>query len=391
MEWFRQLGSASEPSTSTTELGSASGPSTSATEVSPPKIKRVESTAKLVLRADVALDSKWKGELPRGQCLLLIDELMDPSGVVRARVARESSPRGICVAPLGWVTALRDGEAKLKPIDGSVIGSKRTARSAVSFSPSSPGSDDTSMAARIAMRRRQSAAEREAKREQQSSAEEAVEPAAATPSAPAVSFKFVWMSAPGVHSKLAELRETIACESGGGATTLAGKLGRHLYTKKVSLDALMNEWDRNKDGDLSRMEFRMHVRKLNLEPGDKPTEIADCDALFDQYDPDGCVPTRHTARDKPRDTALALSPTQTNACLLHTRWAHTLTTHAELLSGYARVWRAAQVGVNGYEGGGECAEEAQGHCKGGARARRAWQGARGEPSGGGGALRDGGA
>ena len=55
-----------------------------------------------------------QGELPRGQSLLLIDEIMDPSGVVRARVAKESSPRGICVAPLGWVTAMRDGEAKLR-------------------------------------------------------------------------------------------------------------------------------------------------------------------------------------------------------------------------------------------------------------------------------------
>ena len=65
----------------------------------PPTIRRVKASARLVLRADVGLQSQKKGDLARGEPLLLLEEMIDPSGVVRAKVAKDSTPRGVSLRP----------------------------------------------------------------------------------------------------------------------------------------------------------------------------------------------------------------------------------------------------------------------------------------------------
>lgn len=305
--------------------------------LAPPNIRRVEARVQLVLRAEADLNSKRKGELPRGQCLVLLDEITDPSGVVRARVAKESSPRGVRVLPLGWVTAVKDGEQKLMPVEDG-IGSASTRGGSPSTrrlpgSPSTRTGDDTSMAARIAMRRRQNANDREEQRKlQAASTTEATPPPESAPTSASEepSFHFVWMESSALRAQLDGLNATIAFESGVAPTTLDGKIGKYLFDKKVSLDGLIAEWDRNKvlppifsfslclravpscitpnlylafivahtltlppcctlqDGDINRTEFRMNVRKLDLGDG-KPAEIPECDVVFDAFDADKCA------------------------------------------------------------------------------------------------------
>lgn len=47
----------------------------------------------------------------------------------------------------------------------------------------------------------------------------------------------------------------------------------------------MNEWDRNHDGDISKQEFRLNVRKLGLLEGEANTK--ELDALYESLDSDG--------------------------------------------------------------------------------------------------------
>ena len=50
-----------------------------------------------------------------------MNEIEVGGGVVRARVGLDSSPRGMAVNVLGWVTALKDGERKLTPVDVKAV------------------------------------------------------------------------------------------------------------------------------------------------------------------------------------------------------------------------------------------------------------------------------
>ena len=76
----------------------------------PPALLRVRTNAKLVVRSEAGLDSKKRGELAAGSAVLLLKEVENADGVVRAAVATESSPRGVMIDPLGWVTSFKDGE-----------------------------------------------------------------------------------------------------------------------------------------------------------------------------------------------------------------------------------------------------------------------------------------
>ena len=116
----------------------------------PTPIKRVRASARLVLREKIGLDSRKLTDIPEGSGLLVLNETEHEDGVIRARIGKDSSPRGVCVHPLGWVTSVRDGEMKLAPADGSTIISTRH--------------DGGSMASRIAQRRKESARERAAPR-----------------------------------------------------------------------------------------------------------------------------------------------------------------------------------------------------------------------------------
>lgn len=288
-----------------------------------------------VLRRGPSLESERLGDITRGAMLQVVDEdLVD--GVIRCHVGKDSSPRGVAVHNLGWVTAAKDGELKLTPIREDYLSPRSPPRSSRSPSPgredvptgTSPEteeepiempwslrlrnkleaahidpsfsrmnlpsttreSDGESMASRIANMRLE-------KQRRHTRHAAAASPAAApeeehdtdTPAkpkdTPPVEHKFVWASS----AELAEHCQGLIMEADGqeeGAhakfDTVEAQLGRLLNDRKIKLEDLMKEWDRNRDGDISKQEFRLHVKKLGLD-----TNTAKIDALYDSLDLDG--------------------------------------------------------------------------------------------------------
>ena len=180
---------------------------------------------------------------------------------------------------LGWVTSLKDGEDKLISADAA-------------------DSDDMldSMAARIAARR-QSAARDRAK--QLASLEEARADApsghggeasssgAGKPAAPDMPAKKkappAFMNKKQLLDIAKQYRSQAEAEGGKKFDTLTSKLGTLLNDKGVKVGALVTEWDRNKDGDISKTEFRINVRKLGMTDVD----VHDIDNLYDELDESG--------------------------------------------------------------------------------------------------------
>lgn len=278
-----------------------------------------------VVRKSASLDSERLGDVTRGKVLLVVDEdLVD--GVIRCHLGKDSSPRGVAVHNVGWVTAAKDGELKLTPIEEA--SPKRVAspepeeadeskpkdaeseatiqmpwslrlRSKLeaanidpSFTrlnmPSTPlGEGQESMASRIAnmrleKQRRHTRATAAAPAPAPSEAE--AEVAEAKKEAP-VEAKFVWATSAELNKQLSQLElKTDEMEKNAHAKfdTVEAQLGRLLNERKIKLEDLMKEWDRNRDGDISKQEFRLHVKKLGLDAG--TTEI---DALYDSLDLDG--------------------------------------------------------------------------------------------------------
>lgn len=111
-------------------------------------IRRAISSAKLVVRSGASLGSKKLCELERGSHVLMLEQVGLESGDVRARVGRDSTPRGLCVNPVGWVTARKDGESKLVTMDDRRL---NPGECDPSFSRMQ---QDSSMASRIAKQRR---------------------------------------------------------------------------------------------------------------------------------------------------------------------------------------------------------------------------------------------
>lgn len=79
------------------------------------KEKRCTAGKKLVLRSAPHLESTKIGDIRAGTSHLLVLEQTVVDGVVRARIGKDSTPRGLAVVSLGWVTAVKDGELKLEP------------------------------------------------------------------------------------------------------------------------------------------------------------------------------------------------------------------------------------------------------------------------------------
>lgn len=205
------------------------------------KIRRARASAKLVVRENVTTESPFKGNVRRGEAVLLLDEIRELNGTVRARIARESSPRGLCVETLGWVTMEKDGELKLDEIPDSESSPRGIHQPLRRLSQRS-----NSMASRIALRRQQMAQEREEARKSASApgpASSASQPAPGAPAAP--TFTFVWMSAEEVRAKLHMLEAEVEREE-NSHDTLASKLGRWLLDNHETPDHLASEWDRNK-------------------------------------------------------------------------------------------------------------------------------------------------
>ena len=80
-------------------------------------LSRVAATKKLKLRANASTESKQLKDIPEGATLIVLHEARnDETGVVRAKVGIDSSPRGLAIKMLGWVTAEKDGERILEPL-----------------------------------------------------------------------------------------------------------------------------------------------------------------------------------------------------------------------------------------------------------------------------------
>ena len=93
-----------------TAAGSSSSPGGSSIEFK--RIPRATVMSKLVLRSGASMRSQRLRDITAGASVLIVDSVESPScrGVVRAKIAVESSPRGVAVLPLGWVTAHKEGD-----------------------------------------------------------------------------------------------------------------------------------------------------------------------------------------------------------------------------------------------------------------------------------------
>ena len=278
-----------------------------------------------VVRRSASLESDRVGDVTRGKVLLVVDEdLVD--GVIRCHLGKDSSPRGVAVHNVGWVTAAKDGELKLTPIkeegpgipgpnvkvpepttkddgkpDGTIIempwslrlrSKLMEANIDPSFTrlnmPSTPvGEGQESMASRIASMRL------EKQRRHQRATASAPAPAASEPEPDAkettkevpVEAKFVWATSAELNKQMNHIESsTDAMEKNAHAKfdTVEAQLGRLLNERKIKLEDLMKEWDRNRDGDISKQEFRLHVKKLGLD-----ADTGQIDALYDSLDLDG--------------------------------------------------------------------------------------------------------
>ena len=67
----------------------------------------------LIVRAAISLDSRKIVDLHNSQLVIVCEEVTLDNGDVRARLVKDSDPRGVGFHPLGWVTSVKNGETKL--------------------------------------------------------------------------------------------------------------------------------------------------------------------------------------------------------------------------------------------------------------------------------------
>lgn len=98
------------------------------------KMERAISLDRLVVRKGPSYSSPKVGWLNLGKAVFVVEEETWENGTVRSRVAQESSPRGIAVDHIGWVTSSKRGiygpESKLKRINDEDDEQNRHIRSA---------------------------------------------------------------------------------------------------------------------------------------------------------------------------------------------------------------------------------------------------------------------
>jgi Ca2+-binding EF-hand superfamily protein len=84
-----------------------------------------------------------------------------------------------------------------------------------------------------------------------------------------------------ISSRLGAAREL----DGKSFGTLKSRIGQLLNQKSgTSVEELMGAWDRNRDGTISKQEFRLNVRKLGVS--EKEALSKDIDTLYDEFDDD---------------------------------------------------------------------------------------------------------
>ena len=279
------------------------------------RLNRMISTTKLVVRSGKSLTSERIGDLLSGVEVLILDQTLLKSGVTRARVGVDSSPRGVCVNPMGWVTAEKDGEIKLAPLGSDILEALQpeahggpAQRLRVSKNALDPSftrlEDNPASAARMARKRIESIDRRTvkaatprsvqqgevaSKAETAEGLEEPASTASRMPAAPKprkTPPPSTWQSVQGLKAKMdAVLQAADAADAKGKSfDTLEAKLGRLLVQKGVKVEELIVEWDRNNDGQINKLEFRVNVRKLGLSEAMATTQ--QIDSIFDGFDAD---------------------------------------------------------------------------------------------------------
>lgn len=284
------------------------------------RIPRAIVMSKLVLRSGPSMTSQRLRDITAGTSLIVIDTIDSPSQrTVRAKVALESSPRGGCVLPLGWVTAHKEGDQKLEVVvEGPCDLPPRLAIT-------EPGDtiDDASLAKRIAERR---LAKAERRKESRLEAEAAAPATDAQPhrprgqASPGTSLSplaklragiqsvvsegepakkkekvYPWLNAASLRQQTDHLEaRAVRAESGqaedsadgsaGGGGVMEGsnatllKVGHYLQEKRTKADDIVGEWDGAGKGVLHKSVFKSCIKNLNLPN----VSQADMDGLYAQ-------------------------------------------------------------------------------------------------------------
>ena len=232
---------------------------------------RAVAAKKLVLRVAATLDSEKVGDVLEGATLTVLEERMiEGTNDLRVRVGKDTSPRGLGGFDIGWVTAIKDGQATMAPLHGAgVILSVR----------------NDSLASRIAARRRdrrqghQGARSRSQRHEpadvspsdKATATVDAPLPVAETHEKKKKEYVFVMKTTHDLQGLIDGLLAQASTLDSQSFVTTTSKLGKAIKESGKSVDELMVEWDRNHDGAISKQEFRLNVRKMGLPEADIAT------------------------------------------------------------------------------------------------------------------------
>ena len=248
---------------------------------------RAIADKKLVLRVSPDLDSERIGDVKMGTSVTVLEEQTLKNGDIRARIGKDTSPRGVGGFDLGWVTAVKDAESKLVPLVSLTASSASASWSHVR-SDGGDASAGTSLASRIAAKRR-------SRRQTAGAASRAEVPEAAVQDEVGKAKEehkpkrekkevFELKTSNELHEIVADLIVEAEKYDSVQFDTCSSKLGQLLRDGNVKLDKLMGEWDRNKDGEISKQEFRLNVRLLGLSEAVATTK--QIDSLYDKLDSD---------------------------------------------------------------------------------------------------------
>jgi hypothetical protein len=259
----------------------------------PGTLRHCDALAKLVLRKQRELDSDKCGSIMPGSPIIILEQVTEEDGSVRVHVGKDSTPRGLAICPLGWATAYKDGYWIVTPPEGG-----ETRPDGWSRADSGTGE---SMASRIAKRRqrraslRQDASSGEIGAGYDDEGDDAGVAAAHTEPAVAVKLK-EFRSSVQLREMVAEEEARAQAEEAVRFGTIESQLGQLLTKKNVNPTLLMAEWDRNRDGDISKTEFRVNVRQLGLTEAEASGQ--QIDALYDSLDNDksGSIDTEEMKR-----------------------------------------------------------------------------------------------
>ena len=95
-----------------------------------------------------------------------------------------------------------------------------------------------------------------------------------------------YLSSVSIEAVVAELtKKADDARALAGDRDLSQLVGEILQAKRINVQDLMHEWDPNKDGSITKMEFRQNLR--GLFPKNQQPDTKDVDALFTQLDDDG--------------------------------------------------------------------------------------------------------